>query len=68
MGPLCMANFFHIELISELDNLFEFSDFEHCSREPSHEHIFALDHDPGDETRLVKKFPLLPSYYSIRAR
>ena len=50
-----MVSFFHTELIPELDNLFEFSDFEHCSREPPYEHIFALDPDPGDEMRLVGK-------------
>ena len=45
-----MASFFHAELIPELDNLFEFSDFEHCSREPPYEHIFVLDPDPAYET------------------
>ena len=65
MGPPCMDSIFHIELISEIDNVFELSHFEHCPQQRPHEHIFLQIHDPVDESQLAEKTRPGLRYYSL---
>ena len=50
-----MDSIFHIELISEIEDVFELSHFEHCPQQRPHEHIFLQIHDPVDESQLAEK-------------
>ena len=55
---------FIVVLISEIDNVFEWSNFENSSNYHSNLNNFVPKPTCGDESRLVKKPPYLTPYYS----
>ena len=64
MGPPCMDSIFHIELISEIDNVFELSDSENTSNYHPNLDDYVQKPTCVDESRLVEKPPYLTPYYS----
>ena len=55
---------FIVVLISEIDNVFEFSNFENSSNNHPNLNNFVPKSTSGDESRLVEKSSYLTPYYS----
>ena len=65
MGPPCMDSIFHIELISEIEDVFWWLNAEHISHYHSNLIHFLLKPTCVDESRLGEKPAHLTPYYSL---